>query len=369
MKSSVAQEGLITAYGNTILDKRLSVSDTTFFIFTVALFAAISLAVVALSAAFLRNIWMIGDTGLFYRMADVILNGGTPYIDFKDPKPPLIFFTLTLPAMLGQQLVGGLLLVGISNFVSALIVTNIGWKLYGRRAGLAAGLLFIVNMGLTEGFFILTEPFTVTFILLSAYVLLFMDSERKYLLAGVFAGLAIGFKQYALLMIPLSVFFMYRKGELEGAPGYFIGLLLTLAAIFGSIFIVYGIDAGASAVYWSFGVADSYVTQGFIGDIPAYKASDPLISAANFLLEASLFISLVTLAAASFVLDRPVTAYEELFFVSAIAFLATLLVRQYLHYWALALPFIILLCVRAFKRRINSESAGITMRKYVRRSL
>jgi hypothetical protein len=141
------------AYAEQINEKRTSViSDNAFLLYTSVLLAALTAVLVVLSYAFLQNVWMVGDTKLFFQMADVILKGGTPYVDFKDPKPPLIFFTLAIPLALGAKLTGGLLLVGICNFASALLVTQMAWKLYGRLAGLLAGALFIVNMALAEGF-------------------------------------------------------------------------------------------------------------------------------------------------------------------------------------------------------------------------
>ncbi len=324
-------------------------TDGSFFLCAALAYGAVALALTGLAAAFLQNVWMIGDTRLFFHMAEVILSGGTPYVDFRDPKPPLIFFTLTLPTVLGQQLYGSLLLVGLCNFLSALVVMQMGQRLYGRLPGFAGGLIFLVNMALAEGFFVLTEPFALLFILLSAHALLFMD--RKYLLAGLLAGVAIGFKQYALLLIPLALFYAYRRGDLGGFASFMAGLVLPLLAIFGAVFLCYGAAAGASSLYWSFGVADSYVTDGYIGDIPAYKAEDPLIALANFALEAGLFFSLLAIAVAGLALDRPFTLHEEYYALSCAAFLSVLAIRQYLHYWALALPFIVLLCVRAYRKR------------------
>ncbi|BAI62895.1 conserved hypothetical protein [Methanocella paludicola SANAE] len=328
--------------------KGLRLSDRAFFLMSAFAYGVVAFGLAACAAWFLQNIWLIGDTKLFYRMAEVILGGGVPYVDFRDPKPPLIFFMLTLPAALGQQLYGGLLLVGLCNFLSAIVVMRIGWKLYGRLPGLVAGLLLLPNLALAEGFFILTEPFALLFILLSVYALLFMKNE---LLSGIFAGIAIGFKQYALLLVPLLLFYMLRQKELRRAPELLAGVVMPLLIIYGAIFLAYGPDAGASSLYWSFGVADEYLSSSYLGDIPAYKAEDPLVGLANLGLSAGLFIVLLAAAAAGVLLDRPLSPYDELFVLSATAFLATLAVRQYLHYWALALPFVILLCVRLYRKR------------------
>ena len=74
------------------------IPNSAFFAGACALFLAIALAMAALVNIFSGSIWSLGDTRIFFHMADVILQGGTPYVDFKDPKPPLIFFLLTLTA-------------------------------------------------------------------------------------------------------------------------------------------------------------------------------------------------------------------------------------------------------------------------------
>jgi Gpi18-like mannosyltransferase len=310
-----------------------------------------TLAITILSAWFTKNIWMVGDTKLFFRMAEVIANGGVPYVDFADPKPPLIFFTL---AALGQKLNGGLLLVGATNFISALVIMRMAHRLYGRVPGFLAGLVFLANMALAEGFFILTEPFTTLFILLCAYALLFMD--KKYVLSGVFAGIAIGFKQYALLLIPLALFYMYRNKELKGAVPFLAGVLAPLLAIYGAIGLAYGPAALQSSLYWSFGVADEYFTQGRIGDVPAYMAPSIGVALANVFLECGLFTSLLLLALAGVLSGRRLSRREEFFLLSGLAFLSLLAIRQYLHYWALALPFIVLLCVRPLGQAAHVEA-------------
>jgi len=331
-------------------------SGAAFLLCAVLIYGLLTIVLIYLAALFTQSIWAIGDTRIFYRMAGVIVNGGVPYVDFMDPKPPLIYIVLTLPLMLGQKLAGGLALVGICNFSSSILIMAMAWKLYGRWPGFVAGLLFLLNMALAEGFFILTEPFSLVFILLSAYVLLFLNSDKKYFISGVLAGVAIGFKQYALLMIPLGLFFMYRNKETRGASSFIIGMLLPVLVIFGAIFLIYGADAGTSSLYWSFGVADTYMTQGSIGNVPAYRAPDTLVATADILLEIGLFITLITLALADIALDRAFTPAEEYFMLSGAAFLSMLAIRQYLHYWALALPFIILFCVRAYRHRKEALS-------------
>jgi uncharacterized membrane protein len=344
------------------LIKGFHLSDRAFFGVALLFFAAIIFILVAVSSIFMNNEWASYDMQRFYAMAQVIVNGATPYLDYQDPKPPLLYFTLTLPIILGQKLLGGLLLVGICDLASAMLVMIMAWKLYGRFSGFLAGFLFTANIAWAQGYFVLTEPFALTFILLATYLAIFTKWDKKYILAGLLTGVAIGFKQYALLLIPLLLFYMYRNGELKKAPGFIIGALLPLLAIFAAIFLIYGAHAFTASLYWSFGIAGSYLTQAEIDGVPSYMPSNPLIIVANLVLAMSIFTSLLIFAFASFLHDRHVTSVEEYFFLAALAFSGTILIRQYLHYWTLALPFIALLCARPFRdsirRRVEDDGAS-----------
>ncbi len=327
----------------------LHVSDRAYFIGSAMLLAIIIFGLVLVTSTLMESEWTTYDMQRFYAMAQVIVDGATPYLDYQDPKPPLIFFTLAVPTLLGQKLLGGLILVGISNFASALLLMAMAWRLYGRFSGLLAGLLFTLNVAWAQGYFVLTEPFALTFILLSTYIVAFTENRWKYVLAGLSAGVGIGFKQYALLLIPLLLFFMYRMGELKKAPELLVGILIPLAIIFGAIFMAYGPTAGAASLYWSYGVAGTYLSESNMGDVTSYRATDPLILAANIIMAVTVFTSLLLFAAASVIRDRLLSPLEEYFVLAALLFASTILIRQYLHYWILALPFLALLSTRPFR--------------------
>jgi hypothetical protein len=332
-------------------------SDDGYFWLAAAFYGAILLAFVAL-LAWKGDAWMKYDTGRFFDMADTILRGGTPYVDFMDPKPPLIFFTLVPLSFLGLKMAGGYVLVALFNLASALLIFKAGWRLYGRFAGMLAGMLFVVNLPWAEGFFILTEPFCLTFILASAYVLLFWAIFPKYLVAGACAGIAIGFKQYALLAIPLSLLLFFVKGDLKGFFGFALGVLLVLGVIFGSLYMAYGPAAGQSALYWSFGVAGEYVAQDYVGgDVVAWKPTGPVEIATNLIYVFVAVLSLFVFAAACFLRGGRREA-EIFFFASGLAYAGTLLIRPYFHYLVLALPFVVLLCASAFRDKGEFEDGA-----------
>lgn len=330
--------------------KRLRLSDGMFFFCAAVLLSALVSLFSLASLWFMQNVYLLGDTRIFYAMADVIVQGRVPYVDYQDSKPPLIYFTLALPALADQRLPGGLVLVGAFDLASALLVTAMGWKLYGRLAGLVAGGLFALNLAWAEGYFILAEPFALAFLLASAYALAFSGRGHRYLVSGICAGIAIGFKQYALLILPATFAYLYWKGELKHAPVFLVGVLAPLGVTFGAVFLGYGTDAGLAALYWSFSLAPEYLAQGYSGEFTGYSLSGPRMLVANVLIGGVTFIPISAYAALSF-FSKKATAQESYLFLAALLFASTILVRPFLHYWALALPFIVLLCVGRFGDR------------------
>jgi len=322
--------------------KRLATapSDRAFFAGSVALFALVILALLGVSALFMDPLCATGDTGRFFAMADLIAHGGTPYLDYQDPKPPLIFLTLVPPAVLGQPFLGGLLLVGAANLASAVLVMQIARAYYGRPAGLLAGLLFLGNMAWAQGFFVITEPFVVLFLLLATYFAA-VSPRRRYFLAGLAAGVAVGYKQYALIAVPLLLLFQYWRGDLRRAGALLAGVALPLAAVFGALGLAYGYGGLAGALYWTFGVAGPYVERVDV---------DNALYAGATATELALIVALAAFVAASLAAGlaraggfRRLEPGEKLFLLFAAGFALTLLVRPYLHYWALAAPFLAIL--------------------------
>jgi 4-amino-4-deoxy-L-arabinose transferase-like glycosyltransferase len=324
------------------------ISDRVYFIIALIIFGLIILVMLTACSIFMNGPWASYDTGRFYAMAEEIVHGATPYLDYQDPKTPLLFYVLTVPVILGQKYLGGLLLVGLCNLISAALVMKIGWELYGRAAGLLAGLLFVLNIGWAQGYFVMTEPFTITFILLASYFA-FCGSKRHYFLAGISAGLAIGFKQYALITVPLLAFGMYLNKDLKRLPVLVAGVLLPLAIMFGAILVIYGSEAFNASIYWSFGIAASYMGENNVDGVTNYRTSDPLMWAANIAMATSMFTSVIIIGLAGALRDRKLSTVEVYFVASAVCFALTILIRQYLHYWVLALPFFALLCARLFR--------------------
>jgi hypothetical protein len=287
--------------------------------------------------------WAGIDAERFHYMARMIINGFAPYVSFVDPKPPLVFFVVAAmdfagtPGFLDIPVITGI------NILCALLVFYIGNKDYGYIAGFFAGGFYLIVAVFVQGYFLFSEQFAVLFLLL-AFI---FARKREYLLAGIFIGLAFGFKQYAILgMVPL-LYLMRAQGDRR-----YYHLVVPAAVVivvpFAALLFWYGNTTFMSAINWTFCVVPAYVSGQTIADIPNYHTSD-LFSYA-LALTSSIFVMLpAVLFSAASVLRRGLrTPSEWAVFLFAILFFGTLFVRQYLHYWILVLPFLALLACREF---------------------
>jgi hypothetical protein len=288
------------------------------------------------------TLWSTYDAARFHTMAEAIIDGFTPYVDFVDPKPPLLFFTVALMDIAAPPGSIDTPAVGIVNVVSALLIWQIGRKDYGAIAGYAAGLLYLVSAAFVQGYFLLSEQFS-ALLLLSAFI---AARNARYIPAGLLLGLACGFKQYAILAAVPLIYMMYARGA-----GRYHLLILPAAFAVAAPFIVlipaYGADACASALYWTFGIGPEYLGGG-LGTVPAYRSEDVLACAAAFLFGITMILPAVLFAVASVAKRGLQTIEERALGLFVLAFLSTLLIRQYLHYWILLLPFLALLACREF---------------------
>jgi hypothetical protein len=287
--------------------------------------------------------WAGVDAERFHQMARMIINGFTPYVSFVDPKPPLLFFVVSAmdlvepPGTLDMPVIAGI------NALCAFLIYTIGRTDYGNISGFSAGCLYLVVAAFTQGYFLFSEQFAVLFLLLA-----FISVRNShYVPAGICLGLAFGFKQYAILgLIPL-LYLMRAQGK-NRYPHLVIPAAVVIISSFFVLLFVYGNESMMSALYWTFGVAPAYVGGQPIADIPNYYAENQFSYA--MCLISSIFIVLpVVLFSAASILQRGLRSPSEwTLFLFVVLLSATLLIRQYLHYWILVLPFLLLLACREF---------------------
>jgi hypothetical protein len=309
--------------------------------------------------------WLTFDADRFHAMAEVIIGGFKPYIDFVDPKPPLLFFMVSAMDLLAPAGSVDILVMSGVNVLCALLIYWIGRNDYGNISGFSAGLLFLVAAVFVQGYFLFSEQFAVLFLILA-----FMLARKDHFAAsGLCLGLAMGFKQYVFLAVPALLFLARVRGSerVIRYTEFIVAAIGVFFCLFGALYLYYGPEATRSAINWTFGIAPSYVTGGIV-EVPAYQPENVLAFTAN-LLASVMMVAPTLLFAGTSIWRRGLRTDDEYAFgLFIIFFLATLLIRQYLHYWILMLPFLVLLACREFAvgsaRESDESPEGTVLQRF-----
>lgn len=296
--------------------------------------------------------WAGVDAERFHEMARIIINGFNPYISYIDPKPPLLFYVVAAMDLVQPAGFLDVPVITSINIICAFLLFYIGNKDYGYLSGFFAGLLYLIVAAFVQGYILFSEQFAILFLLLA-----FISARKsQYVYAGICIGLAIGFKQYAILgFIPL-LYLMWIEGEKRLyyliIPAIIVGLIP-----YGLLLLIYGNEVMMSALYWTFGIGSAYISGQEILEIPSYQTNN--FFAFSMYLISSVFIVLpVVLFSGASVIKRGLRSPSEwTIFLFVIVLLGTLFIRQYLHYWILILPFIILLACREFAEEKNGNQS------------
>ena len=286
--------------------------------------------------------WTSLDADRFHQMARMIIDGFEPYVSYIDPKPPLLFFTVALMDIISPAGSIDILLMTILNVICTLLIWKIGWEDYGCLAGYTAGLLFLITSVFTEGFFLFSEQFTVLFLLFA----LIMARRMHFTASGVFLGLACGFKQYALLAVIPLLYLMWANND-RRFHHLLLPVTLIIGGMFAALYLVYGAVVGYNAVYYTFLIAPMYNT-GNVTTFSTYVPETPIAYAANILFSIVIVLPTLLFAVASTVNKGFRTQNETALGIMVLVLFSTLLIRQYLHYWILLMPFLTLLACREF---------------------
>ena len=209
------------------------------------------------------------DEGAFGLMGQMILNGGVPYVDGIDNKPPLIFFTFAaflafFPATAESIHIG----LQIYNFFSLIVIFLLGKQLVDYAVAYWAAFLFAlwsINPYL-QGFTASSEMFLL--LPLSACFLMGLLAIRSSRIdlwyvfgSGMLAALACWYKQPAAFSVLGIVMFLAWKVIADTDGSAAMGKLMPVAAIWllggvlcSAVIVIYFYlnDAIAAFYYWSF---------------------------------------------------------------------------------------------------------------------
>jgi general stress protein CsbA len=307
----------------------------------IAVAAGITALVLFLSDSSLAA-WAGVDARRFHDMAATIIQGLTPYVDYVDPKPPLLYAVVAGMDLLAPAGSIDALVIGGLNVISALLIRDMGKEEYGEIAGTSAGLFFLVTAVFVQGFFFFAEQFALVFVLFALHAAL----ASRYAVAGCFIGLACGFKQYSILALLPLAYLMWAENNRQ-LHRLVLPAIGVVAAIFGIFALAYGSNATFSAMHWTFGIAPQYASGNLTG-VPDYRAQTAIGIAINLLAGIAVTLPALVFAGVSIAARGLRNRFEVAIALALAVFLATLFVRQYLHYWILALPFLSLLACREF---------------------
>ncbi len=136
-------------------------------------------------------------------------NGFLPYGDFYYPYPPLFLYILTLFSYLPLPSWSSALPLVIADALTVIPVYLIAREFIGERYSLVASIVFVlapINLFYVD-YLWLNPSLTTLFLMSSIYFLI----KGHYDLSAVTLALSIGFKQTALLVLPIVVFILWRK--------------------------------------------------------------------------------------------------------------------------------------------------------------
>jgi len=158
------------------------------------------------------------DQGVFAYVARMIIKGDVPYKDVWDIKPPGIYFLYALGMkILGDSMVAIRIFDLFFTILNVLLIFYIVRKLFNEHSaflsGFFYGFYYYVNDFWTLG---QVENFLNFFVLLNFLFLYLAINNRRinptatntifYLLAGVFSGLTVWFKQTAIFFPIISIY-------------------------------------------------------------------------------------------------------------------------------------------------------------------
>lgn len=272
------------------------------------------------------------DEGVFFTVAYGITENLVPYRDLFDHKPPGLYFLLwPLFALFSNPmtiLILGRMMVMTTNLATAGIIYLATRNIATHQRAIIAGLTFIILSPVVHGQFVITEPFMVTFLLLSLYV---SFVKKKWFWAALLLGIAAWFKQPALIIVPLHLYYLRRNKP--------------------TTIISYGLGLGLSWIPWLvyFGLNNSIrvyfrdVWWFNLSGYSRYPLTETLLLIPQMIWPLGILIGLTGYSFIRF--KQRGGLHLSLFFL-----IPLVLIRPYHHYWLPLLPLMILIIQQIHRR-------------------
>lgn len=210
---------------------------------------AVVLLAILVRLPFLETGRLDGDEAVYAQSAVSLLEGGLPYRDVWDHKPPGVYVTYAVAfAIFGQSAIAIGIIAALFTSATVLVVFALSRHLFGTGAGYCSAVAMALFSGsqLIEANGANIEIFMA--LPLSAMLLVSIlagekESKKLALLGGVLGGIAFDFKAVAaitMLAVPIYWFWLSARQRQAGWPRR-MGML----AVFGSGFCLVQVGVGS----------------------------------------------------------------------------------------------------------------------------
>lgn len=292
-------------------------------------------------------------------LAEAVLAGHLIYVrPAVDNKPPLFELLNVAVAATGNYLLVFLILVGLANALTAILLWRVCVQRGIPRIGEIAGLLFIATVPIAGGTVINVRSFAVAGILLSLSVLNPWGRGAAVAAAGLFS-------QHAVFAIPVLAYDRVRELTREAAVRWLTAFTLAglgvVAVAFSVIYAIWGRSSFYGALYWTFGAAVKYtsnpVVPSLIGDTQEWILA--LYYQTTKLFHLIVPATLVSLLVVAERRSRQTVREMDMLVTTALlltgSMMIPLLVRAYRAYWLYPLPFLAFMAAVGYHRMLTDN--------------
>ena len=209
------------------------------------------------------NYWLDTDGSVYLHIGQLILDGGTPYFDAWEDKPPGLYFLYALSALFGDGRWGIWFFGMLGLFISSLLGFNLLLKHFGLFPASCATFMYLIGFNILRKGGEYAEVFALPFQFLIIY--LFLSSERektfsfKFILIGFFSALCFILKQ-TLIGIPFSIviYWIFINKSSKSLSTIMVRLFSFFAGFISVVLFIFGYMVHHSVLkdFWNATVMD-----------------------------------------------------------------------------------------------------------------
>lgn len=286
------------------------------------------------------------DASYYLGVSYLLLDGKVPFVDFRVGYTPLSFYLMCIPLkIIGKKFATAIIVLYTIHLINTLLLflilrkqkVSLKWAWFGS-------LLFIMNCFVFEGLFYVLEPFVVLFGLLSLFFVQ-RNTKKDLLLAGLFCACSFLCKQYGLGFLCLNVIYVVVQNNYSkhGVRGFFF---ILSGFIVGIVLFVMTMMAQGVTPAQMLDLSGSNYEKNGLGSF---------ISAWIYLLKRVAPVYLAMSVAAWYYKKVIRNGFWIVSLFGIIGFVLPCMVRFYIHYLLLALPFIVFLVVYSISQIQNKH--------------